>query len=106
MDTNIFGFRTPYEPSTDNSKLMSLSKTLQTKVNKTGDILSGSLNMGSHKITSSFIPDVDETLTNKKYVDTPTVVLNIDTAAFYGQAFKIMEATKRAKAKLAANIKL
>ncbi len=42
---------------------------------------------------------------NKKYVDTPTVIMNIDTSAFYGQAFKIMEAAKRAKAKLAANIK-
>jgi biopolymer transport protein ExbD len=41
----------------------------------------------------------------KKYVDTPTVILNVDTAAFYGQAFKIMEAAKRAKAKLAANVK-
>lgn len=42
---------------------------------------------------------------NRKYVDTPTVVLNVDTAAFYGKAFRIMEAAKRAKAKLAANIK-
>lgn len=42
---------------------------------------------------------------NRKYVDTPTVVLNVDTAAYYGAAFKIMEATKKAKAKLAANIK-
>jgi len=42
---------------------------------------------------------------NRKYVDTPTVILNVDTAAFYGKAFRIMEATKRAKAKLAANIK-
>jgi biopolymer transport protein ExbD len=42
---------------------------------------------------------------NKKYVDTPTVVLNVDTSAYYGMAFKIMEATKRAKARLAANIK-
>ncbi|MEO6539754.1 MAG: biopolymer transporter ExbD [Ferruginibacter sp.] len=42
---------------------------------------------------------------NKKFVDTPTVVLNVDTGAYYGQAFKVMEAAKRAKAKLAANIK-
>ena len=42
---------------------------------------------------------------NRKYVDTPTVVLNVDTAAFYGRAFRIMEAAKKAKAKLAANIK-
>ncbi|MBS1754750.1 MAG: biopolymer transporter ExbD [Ferruginibacter sp.] len=41
----------------------------------------------------------------RKYVDTPTVILNVDTAAYYGQAFKIMEAAKRAKARLAANIK-
>ena len=42
---------------------------------------------------------------SKKYVDTPTVILNVDTAAYYGRAFRIMEATKRAKAKLAANIR-
>ena len=42
---------------------------------------------------------------DKKFTDTPTVVLNIDTSAYYGMAFKIMEAAKRNKAKLAANIK-
>ncbi len=42
---------------------------------------------------------------NRKYVDTPTVILNVDTAAYYGRAFRIMEAAKRAKARLAANIK-
>ncbi|HRI23511.1 MAG TPA: biopolymer transporter ExbD, partial [Ferruginibacter sp.] len=42
---------------------------------------------------------------NKKVTDTPTVVMNVDTAAFYGNAFRIMEATLRAKAKLAVNIK-
>ncbi len=42
---------------------------------------------------------------NRKFIDTPTVVLNVDTSAYYGEAFKIMEAAKRAKAKLAANIK-
>lgn len=42
---------------------------------------------------------------DKKFADTPTVVMNIDTSAYYGMAFKIMEAAKRNKAKLAANIK-
>lgn len=42
---------------------------------------------------------------SRKYVDTPTVILNVDTSAYYGRAFRIMEAAKRAKAKLAANIK-
>ncbi len=53
-------------------------------------------------IDSLLKKEVDDT---RKYVDTPTVILNVDTAAYYGQAFKIMEAAKRAKAKLAANIK-
>ena len=42
---------------------------------------------------------------DKRFIDTPTVVMNVDTGAYYGMAFKIMEAAKRAKAKLAANIK-
>ena len=42
---------------------------------------------------------------DKRFIDTPTVVMNVDTSAYYGMAFKIMEAAKRAKAKLAANIK-
>ena len=63
--------------------------------------------IGTRQIDMMFIDSLlkKEVENNKKYVDTPTVVLNIDTAAFYGQAFKIMEAAKRAKAKLAANIK-
>lgn len=42
---------------------------------------------------------------NRKGIDTPTVVLNVDTAAYYGEAFRIMEAAKKAKARVAANIK-
>jgi biopolymer transport protein ExbD len=63
--------------------------------------------IGTRQIDMMYIDSLlkKEVENNKKYVDTPTVVLNIDTAAFYGQAFKIMEAAKRAKAKLAANIK-
>ena len=63
--------------------------------------------IGTRQIEMLYIDSLlkKEVENNKKYVDTPTVVLNIDTAAFYGQAFKIMEAAKRAKAKLAANIK-
>jgi biopolymer transport protein ExbD len=63
--------------------------------------------IGTRQIDMLYIDSLlkKEVENNKKYVDTPTVVLNVDTAAYYGQAFKIMEAAKRAKAKLAANIK-
>ncbi|MEP7255390.1 MAG: biopolymer transporter ExbD [Ferruginibacter sp.] len=63
--------------------------------------------IGTHEIDMLYIDSLlkKEVDLNRKYIDTPTVVLNVDTAAFYGRAFRIMEAAKRAKAKLAANIK-
>jgi biopolymer transport protein ExbD len=63
--------------------------------------------IGTQQIDMLYIDSLlkKEVENTKKYVDTPTVILNVDTAAYYGQAFKIMEAAKRAKAKLAANIK-
>ena len=38
-------------------------------------------------------------------VDTPTVVINADTIAYYGEVFRIMQSAKRAGAKVVANIK-
>jgi biopolymer transport protein ExbD len=63
--------------------------------------------LGTKQIDMAYIDSLlkQEVENTRKYVDTPTVVMNIDTSAYYGQAFKIMEAAKRAKAKLAANIK-
>lgn len=63
--------------------------------------------IGTQQIEMLYIDSLlkQEVEKNRKFVDTPTVILNVDTAAYYGQAFKIMEAAKRAKAKLAANIK-
>ncbi len=63
--------------------------------------------IGTQQIDMMYIDSLlkKEVDANRKYVDTPTVILNVDTSAYYGQAFKIMEAAKRAKAKLAANIK-
>lgn len=63
--------------------------------------------IGTQLIDMRFIDSLlkKEVDLNRKYIDTPTVILNVDTSAYYGEAFKIMEAAKRAKAKLAANIK-
>lgn len=38
-------------------------------------------------------------------VDTPTVVINADTIAYYGEVFRIMQSAKRAGAKVVANVK-
>jgi biopolymer transport protein ExbD len=63
--------------------------------------------IGTQQIDIIYIDSLlkKEVENNRKYNDTPTVVLNVDTSAYYGMAFKIMEAAKRAKARLAANIK-
>lgn len=38
-------------------------------------------------------------------VDTPTVVINADTTAFYGEVFRIMRIAKRDTARVVANVK-
>lgn len=40
----------------------------------------------------------------KALVDTPTVVINADTAAFYGEVYRIMRLAKRDTAKVVARI--
>ena len=69
MSTNIFGFQSSYKPSTDNSNLTSLSKKLQTKVDRTGDLMTGELNMSSNKISGLSNPTLDKDACNKNYVD-------------------------------------
>jgi biopolymer transport protein ExbD len=63
--------------------------------------------IGTQQIDMMYIDSLlkKEVEKDKRFIDTPTVVMNVDTSAYYGMAFKIMEAAKKAKAKLAANIK-
>ncbi len=42
---------------------------------------------------------------NKSIVDTPSVVINADTASYYGEVFRVMQSAKRAGAKVVANVK-
>lgn len=41
----------------------------------------------------------------RKSVDTPSVVVNADTAAFYGEVFRVMTIAKRNNAKVVALVK-
>jgi len=41
----------------------------------------------------------------KATVDTPTVVINADTTAYYGEVFRIMRLSKKSGAKVVANVK-
>ncbi|MBL7758401.1 MAG: biopolymer transporter ExbD [Sphingobacteriales bacterium] len=53
-------------------------------------------------IDSSLTFEIDR---YKATVDTPTVVINADTSAYYGEVFRIMRLSKRAGAKVVANVK-
>lgn len=79
-----------------------VNQNIVVTVTKEQKVFIGTQQIDIRDIDSLLKKEIDH---NRKYIDTPTVVLNVDTAAFYGEAFKIMEATKRGKAKLAANIK-
>lgn len=46
-----------------------------------------------------------EVLRAKISTDTPSVVINADTISYYGEVFRIMQAAKRAGAKVVANVK-
>jgi biopolymer transport protein ExbD len=46
-----------------------------------------------------------EVLKKKPLIDTPSVVINADTVSFYGEVFRVMQAAKRAGARVVANVK-
>ncbi|MBG9376314.1 biopolymer transporter ExbD [Panacibacter sp. DH6] len=46
-----------------------------------------------------------EVLKQRSFVDTPSVVVNADTSAYYGEVFRVMQSAKRAGAKVVAIVK-
>ena len=63
--------------------------------------------IGTTKIDNSMIDSLLSQTINKykATVDTPTVVINADTTAYYGEVFRIMRLSKRSGAKVVANVK-
>jgi biopolymer transport protein ExbD len=63
--------------------------------------------IGTTKIETGMIDTMlsREINRHKATVDTPTVVINADTTAYYGEVFRIMRLSKRAGAKVVANVK-
>ena len=47
---------------------------------------------------------VSEIAKYRSMVDTPTVVINADTTAYYGEVYRIMRLAKKEKAKVVARI--
>lgn len=63
--------------------------------------------LGQKEIAISMIDTIlrAEVSKQRAFVDTPSVVVNADTAAFYGDVFKVMQSAKRAGAKVVAIVK-
>jgi biopolymer transport protein ExbD len=62
--------------------------------------------IGTTKVESSMFDSLlrKEIRKYKAFVDTPTVVINADTAAYYGEVFRIMRVAKKDTAKVVARI--
>ncbi len=62
--------------------------------------------MGQNQVSFSNIDTLlqSEVLKVRQFVDTPSVVINADTVAYYGEVFRIMNAAKKSGARVVANI--
>ena len=63
--------------------------------------------IGNRKIASADFDSVlhNEIMKYKLLVDTPSVIINADTSAYYGEVFRIMRIAKRDTAKVVAIVK-
>jgi biopolymer transport protein ExbD len=63
--------------------------------------------IGQHKIDPNNLDSLIkfEVNKNRNTVDTPSVVINADTASMYGEVFRVMQSAKKAGAKVVANVK-
>jgi biopolymer transport protein ExbD len=63
--------------------------------------------IGTTKVDNTMIDSLLSQAINKykATVDTPTVVINADTTAYYGEVYRIMRLSKRSGAKVVANVK-
>ena len=62
------------------SKFITLTKNLQTKVDKDGDIMTGNLNMNGQQLTGLVTPTDDDEACNKKYVDLKAAELKSESS--------------------------
>src|SRR5260221_12238552 len=75
MSANIFGFSGKSATTLGvnkkyvDSKFITLTRNLQSKVNTDGDVMNRSLDIGNYRISSTHIPTNPEDLINKGYGD-------------------------------------
>lgn len=62
----------------------------------------GSSRVDANTVDSALVREIERF---KATIDTPTVVINADTAAYYGEVFRIMRLSKKSGAKVVATVK-
>lgn len=65
------------------------------------------LYLGQKEIDINLIDTIlrAEVIRQRAFIDTPSVVVNADTSAYYGEVFRVMQSAKRAGAKVVAIVK-
>ncbi len=71
-------------------------------IDKDQNVYIGQHKIDPNKLDSLIKIEVDK---NRSTVDTPSVVINADTASYYGEVFHVMQSAKKAGAKVVANVK-
>ncbi len=83
------------------SKDTKAKQNIMVSIDKDQQFFIGTTKIESNKFDSMLAIEIKK---YKAFVDTPTVVINADTAAFYGEVYRIMRLAKKDTAKVVARI--
>lgn len=83
------------------SKDTKAKQNIMVSIDKNQQYYIGTTKVGSGEFDSLLRNEIRR---YKAFVDTPTVVINADTAAYYGEVFRIMRVAKKDTAKVVARI--
>ena len=76
-------------------------QNIMVSINKNQEYFIGTTKIETSLFDSMLIKEIRK---YKAFVDTPTVVINADTSAYYGEVFRIMRIAKKDTAKVVARI--
>jgi biopolymer transport protein ExbD len=77
-------------------------QNIMVSIDKEQNFFIGASKVDHINIDTFLIREIEK---HRATVDTPTVVINADTASYYGEVFRIMRLSKKAGAKVVATVK-
>lgn len=84
------------------SKDTKAKQNIMVSIDKDQQYYLGASKIDPSQIDSSIVREINN---YKLKVDTPTVVINADTTAYYGEVFRVMRLAKKSGARVVANVK-